>query len=124
MTDTDITSQKTTHQIRVGLGTDSYDILIGSRLLQSELAHQAVERLVSGRKIVIITDHHVGEHHLKATRSLFTDYASELHVISIEAGESSKSFACFEKCCEDILSLSVDRQSVLVALGGDNVIFF
>ena len=118
MTDTDITSQKTTHQIRVGLGTDSYDILIGSRLLQSEQAHQAVERLVSGRKIVIITDHHVGEHHLKATRSLFTDYAAELHVITIEAGESSKSFACFEKCCEDILSLSVDRQAVLVALGG------
>ena len=34
------------------------------------------------------------------------------------AGEASKSFASFEKLCEEILALGIERSTVLIALGG------
>lgn len=106
------------HCIPVALGAHSYDILIGSNLLGAKDAQDAVKSVIDNRKVIVITDDVVGPHHLEAVSTLLRPFASELVCLSVPAGEASKSFATFEALSEDILSLGIDRQAVLVALGG------
>ena len=102
--------------IHFGLGANSYDIHIAHDLLTN--AGPIIEPFISGRKVIIITDTHVGPLHLAKTEQLFSASAASLHSLSVPAGEASKSFACYHDLVEQILGLGIDRQTIVVALGG------
>jgi 3-dehydroquinate synthase len=104
------------HAIAVGLGTNSYDIHIDSDVLGT--AQSLVAPIATDRKVVIITDSHVAPLHLAKTEQLFSPMAASVHSLIVPAGEASKSFSSYHNLVEDILGLSIDRQAVLVALGG------
>ena len=104
------------HVIAVGLGTNSYDIHIDSDVLGT--AQSLVAPIATGRKVVIITDSHVAPLHLAKTEQLFSPMAASVHSLIVPAGEASKSFSSYHNLIEDILGLGIDRQAVLVALGG------
>ena len=106
------------NKVTVALDSHQYDILIGSDILQSDAAHQAVQSIVTGKKVVIITDDNVGTYHLDAASALLSIFAAEIITLSVPAGEASKSFSTFETVSEEILAHGIDRQTVLVALGG------
>lgn len=101
----------------VDLGVRSYDILIGSNLLAQADAH--IIKAVGKRRCLIVTDGNVAPH-----------YAAKLHAILekagltqnppfvIPAGEKSKSFSFLSNLLRDVLMVGIDRNSVLVALGG------
>jgi 3-dehydroquinate synthase len=96
------------------LGEDSYNIIIGSKLLSH--AGENIKPLLKSTKVIIITDSIVEKLYLKALK----DQLKGLEVFSIilPSGEKTKSFKYLEKICEDILNIGIDRKTTLIALGG------
>jgi shikimate kinase/3-dehydroquinate synthase len=57
---------------------------------------------------IAITDHNVARHHALAGAD----------TIAIEPGEASKSFAMYQRLCEELVARGLDRKSTIYALGG------
>ena len=103
-------------RIHVDVSDNAYDIHIGTNLLQS--AADELAALLAGRQLVIVTDRHVAPLHLEPTKRVLAAHAASTSCFILPAGEASKSFSVYEKLVNDILALPIDRQTVLVALGG------
>ena len=86
------------HKVTVALDNHQYDILIGSDILQSDTAHQAVQSIVNGKKVVIITDTNVGAYHLNAASALLNIFAAEIITLSVPAGESKRLSLPLKQC--------------------------
>lgn len=102
--------------LHLDLGDRAYDILITLDGLQS--AETAFFELIHSRHIVIITDDHVGPLYLESVKKFVSKAASRINTLSIPAGESSKSFPIYQSVINDLLSLTIDRRTILIALGG------
>lgn len=108
-------------RIHVNLPQNGYDIHIGQDIYKA--AADDLANLLAGRQVVIITDENVGREYLVKTEYPFGKPAREFRHLTYPAGEASKSFKTYEQLVNDILvsdilGLSIDRQTVLVALGG------
>ena len=103
--------------VRVGLGDRSYDIAIGPGLIAGAGEH--LNRVASGRDLVIVTDSNVAEIHLpRLQESLKAAGRSPLATIVVPAGEASKTLESFGQVAEQILGCGIDRKTMIVALGG------
>lgn len=107
--------------IRVDLEDRSYDILIGTKLLDS-LGDLIAERLGPVRSI-IVTDENVAPHYLeRVKKSLQTSGAAsggeEPASIILPAGESTKNFAELQRVVDAALEAKLERGDVVIALGG------
>jgi 3-dehydroquinate synthase len=102
--------------VEVALGNRSYDIVIGRGLLGSLGARIAALR--PGAKAMIVTDENVARHHLGAAENALAGAGIAASRLSVPAGESSKSFAVFEKVCEAIIAARIERGDLIIALGG------
>jgi 3-dehydroquinate synthase len=71
-----------------------------------------------GARAAIVTDETVASHHLAATEAALRTAGVDSEHILVQAGESSKSYATFEKVCEAIIAARVERNDLVVALGG------
>lgn len=102
--------------VRVDLGARSYDILIGPGLLEE--AGQQISMRFPGARLAVVTDETVARLHLPAF--LDSAEAAGLHctVITVRPGEGSKSFPVFQDVCEQVLAARLERNDVIVALGG------
>ncbi len=103
--------------IKVGLGSRSYDIVIGSNLIDK--AWQYIKPVLSSDRVIIVTDSNVAKLHLEKLVSALK--ATEIEVASpiiMHPGEKTKSFSEFQELVERIISLNVDRKTTLIALGG------
>ncbi len=109
-------AKSSSHQIRVNLGERSYDILIGPSLL--EKAGDLIKPFAKGRPVTLITDRNVARLHLPAIAHSLARSGLDHRSITIEPGEESKSFAGLSALCDNLLSLGIERQSLLIALGG------
>lgn len=107
------TRRRTVH---VDLGERSYDILIGPGLIAE--AGALSSKVLPGAKAAIVTDESVAALHLDALKAGLGSYMSVAGTIVIPAGESSKCFAQLEQVCSELLDLGIERQDVVVALGG------
>ena len=102
--------------VDVALGARAYDIVIGRGLLAALGARMAALR--PGAKASIVTDENVARVHLEAAqKSLQAAGIACAHVI-VPAGESSKSIGVFDKVCEDLIAQRMERNDLVVALGG------
>ncbi|MET3601435.1 3-dehydroquinate synthase [Martelella mangrovi] len=102
--------------VRVDLGERSYDILIGSGLLQSA-GGETLARL-DCRKAAIITDTNVAPLYLDTlTESLQTD-GIETFSLTLAAGEKTKSFENLQTAVDFILDARIERSDAVIALGG------
>lgn len=101
-----------TERVRVPLGNRTYDIVIGEHLL--ERAAELMRPLALGRRGVIISDTNVAP--LYANRLRLDGY--ETTVLTVAAGEASKSLRQACRLLEKLPGLRLDRQSFVVALGG------
>ncbi len=102
--------------VPVALGTRAYDIVIGRGLLASLGAR--VKALRPGAKVAIVTDETVAKHHLAATEAALKSAGVGSSAIVVPPGEGSKNFATFEKVCEAIVAARIERNDLVVALGG------
>ena len=102
--------------VHVELGARGYDIHIGSGLIAEAGAH--LLPLSRGRPIVVVTDQTVARLHLPALEQSLERAGVKHQAVILPPGEGTKDFVHFARLCEEILALSIERQTLLVALGG------
>lgn len=102
--------------VRVELGARSYDILLGAGLLAR--AGDYLSRLNLGSHGVIITDSNVGRIYAEPLREALRAAGFQTEVLTVPAGEASKSLRQADRLFERLPGLRLDRQSFVVALGG------
>jgi len=102
--------------VDVALGDRAYDIVIGRDVLQS--LGERVATLRRGARGAIVTDRNVATHWLeKVETSLAASGIATSHVI-VEEGESSKSYAGLQQVSEALIAARVERNDLVIALGG------
>jgi 3-dehydroquinate synthase len=102
--------------VEVALGARSYDIVIGRGTLPS--LGRRIAALRPGAKAAIVTDSTVARHHLAATETALALGGIGATVVTVPAGESSKSFEIFAQVCEALIAGRIERGDLVVALGG------
>ena len=102
--------------VPVALGERAYDIVIGRGLLAG--LGERIKNLRPAARVAIVTDETVARHHLAATEAALKAAGIDGTRIVVPAGEGSKSFATFEKVCEAIIAARVERNDLVIALGG------
>lgn len=100
--------------VPVSLGDRSYEVAIEAGALDNAAGHLA-PWLKRGRAI-IITDANVAHHQLPRLEASLDGL--ERHVITLPAGESTKSWAQLEALTDRLLALEVERGDHIIALGG------
>ncbi len=103
-------------RIHVALADNSYEICVGHDLFTA--AADDLSDILAEKQVVIITDANIAPLYLQETEKALAEFARQTDSFILPAGESSKSFSVYEQLVNDILELPIDRQSVLVALGG------
>ncbi|MBV9990471.1 MAG: 3-dehydroquinate synthase [Alphaproteobacteria bacterium] len=93
--------------VPVALGDRSYDIHVGPGLLA-----KAGALLKAKGPVPVVTDENVARHHLSALQGI------DARAIVLAPGEGTKSFAGLEKLSGALLRSGVDRDGLIVALGG------
>jgi len=101
-------------EVRTGEG--SYSVLIGSELLSS-VGEQIKERL-SPARCAIISDTNVASHFADPIQKSLHATGFEPTLITIQAGEQSKTLEQVGAICEKMLLAGLDRQSFVIGLGG------
>ena len=102
--------------VNVGLGDRAYDIVIGRNVLPSLGARIAALR--PGVRTAIVTDKTVAKHWLKATEDSLAAADIPTSHIAVEEGEGSKSYAGLETVSEALIAAKIERNDLVIALGG------
>ncbi len=102
--------------IHVALGERSYDIVIGAGLVGQAGAH--VNAVLPGARAAIVTDENVAAAHLPALRDALAREGIETTVITIAAGEASKSLERLQEVVGRLLDARLERNDVVIAFGG------
>lgn len=105
--------------ITIQAGTQSYEVLIDARLLEEAGALLAPK--LAGRPCAIVSDECVAALFTPALVRSLTDAGFRPTLITIPAGEESKSLGQVEVICRQLSEAGLDRSSFLVALGGGMV---
>ena len=103
-------------KVRVALGEESYDILIGYGL-EKEL-QAFVQGAGFSKQAMLVTDSNVGPLYGEKVRAILEAGGLHVTVVTIPAGESSKCLAVAEKLYTRAIELGLDRKSPIFALGG------
>ena len=105
-----------TATVPVKLGSRSYEVVIGPRLIAE--AGRRIASLFPGAACGIVSDELVAALHLPALQaSLDAAGVRHGHVV-VAPGEGSKSYATFAQVCDALLGLKLERADCVVALGG------
>jgi 3-dehydroquinate synthase len=102
--------------VPVALGARAYDIVIGRGLLAS--LGERINTLRPHARVVIVTDETVAARHLAAAEAALKAAGIDSARILVPPGEGSKNYATFEKVCEAIIGARIERNDLVVALGG------
>src|SRR3954466_10320649 len=102
--------------VDVALGERAYDIVIGRGVLASLGAR--VGKLRPGARAAIVTDEFVATHWLRRTEASLLDAGIATSRIIVDEGEISKSYEGLEYVCEELIAAKIERNDLVVALGG------
>jgi len=102
--------------VKVPLGHRSYTIKVGDGLL-SRLGVECAQ-LKLGKRCAVITDANVGRRFAKAALKSLGASGFEPVLITVPAGEKSKSIAVVGDCYDQLAAHRLERKSFIVALGG------
>ncbi len=102
--------------VPVDLGTRSYDVRIGSGLVDQ--AGSLIAPLLVRRHVVVITDETVAGLHLMRLSASFEAQGLSVRALALPSGEATKGWQQFARCCEWLLEQKVERRDVVVAFGG------
>jgi 3-dehydroquinate synthase len=102
--------------VDVALGDRAYGIVIGRGVLQSLGARVAALR--PGVRTAIVTDHTVARHWLAQTESSLAEAGIPSSRIVVAEGEGSKTYAGLEKVSEALIAAKIERNDLVIALGG------
>ncbi|MGA8321336.1 MAG: 3-dehydroquinate synthase [Xanthobacteraceae bacterium] len=109
-----VRSETTT--VAVSLGERCYDVAIGRGLLAS--LGPRIAELRPRSKAVIVTDENVAHLHLAAAEATLARAGVATHRVVVPPGEASKSYRVFEQVCEAVIASRMERDDLVIALGG------
>src|SRR4030081_3038180 len=102
--------------VDVALGERAYDIVIGRDVLPSLCARIATLR--PGARTAIVTDRNVARHWLEKTEASLSEAGIATSRIIVDEGEGSKTYAGLEQVSEALISAKIERNDLVIALGG------
>ena len=102
--------------VPVALGARAYELVIGRGQLATLGARIKALRAVA--KCVVVTDENVAQKHLAACQAALEAAGIASSPIMVAPGEGSKNYATFETVCEAIIAARIERNDLVVALGG------
>lgn len=102
--------------VEVALGDRAYDIVIGRGVLVS--LGERVARLRPGVRTAIVTDRTVAKHWLEPAEASLAASGIQTSRIVVEEGEISKTYAGLEKVSEALIAARIERNDLVIALGG------
>lgn len=104
-------------RLTVSSSQHSYDVYVGGGLLRE--AGVRCRGIAGGAgRCAVITDERVGHLYAERVRTSLEEAGIQVHVITVPAGEASKSFGELESVCRRMIRAGLDRRSFAVALGG------
>lgn len=102
--------------VPVALGNRAYDIVIGRDAIRT--LGERIKALRPGARVAILTDENVARAHLARVSDILKASGIEATPLVVKPGEGSKSYATFETVCEAIIAARIERNDLVVALGG------
>lgn len=102
--------------VDVALGDRAYDIVIGRGVLAS--LGERVARLRPGVRTAVVTDRTVAKYWLEPTEAALAGAGIPTSRIVVEEGEISKTYAGLEKVSEALIAAKIERNDLVIALGG------
>ncbi len=105
--------------VKVRLGKRSYQIVIENGLLRH--ASDLISPLPVTKVATVITNTTVAPLYLPALKKSLKKASFKVNEIIIPDGEQYKELSCIEKIYKNLLSLDLDRNSPVIALGGGEV---
>jgi 3-dehydroquinate synthase len=104
--------------ISLRLANDHYTVLVGEGLLAETASLIARHSGIRGKVAAIVTDSNVGPLYADTVRTSLENAGIRTVLITVPAGEASKSMEQVTEVCREMLRAGLDRKSFLVALGG------
>ncbi|MDH6260000.1 3-dehydroquinate synthase [Bradyrhizobium sp. BR13661] len=102
--------------VDVALGDRAYDIVIGRGVLSS--LGERVAALRPGVRTAVVTDRTVAKYWLEPTEASLAAAGIPTSRIVVEEGEISKTYAGLEKVSEALIAAKIERNDLVIALGG------
>jgi 3-dehydroquinate synthetase len=102
--------------VPVALAERSYDIMIGRHQLKD--AAEAIARLAPGARAAIVTDENLAALHAPALESCLHRAGVTTTRLTVPPGEATKSYARFIELCDGLLAAKIERNDLVIALGG------
>ena len=102
--------------IRVRAGDTTYEVVVASGLL--EKAGVLIREKLNGRTCAVISDDNVAKHFAAPLLESLPAASCQPTLITVPAGEESKTMARAESICQRMIAAGLDRSSFVVALGG------
>ncbi|WP_299150003.1 3-dehydroquinate synthase [uncultured Tateyamaria sp.] len=102
--------------VHVPLGTRAYDVLIGPGLLAESGAF--VAPFLKRPRVAVVTETRVAALHLEGLRVGLVQAGIDFVSLELPPGEATKSWAHLGQVTEWLLDQKVERQDVVIALGG------
>ena len=104
------------HSAKVELQSGSYEIIVGKSIL--EQCGSLISNLKIGNTCAIITDSNVAPLYAEKVSQSLKNEGIKSELISVPAGESSKSLSNVENICRKMINAGHDRHVFIIALGG------
>ncbi len=104
--------------ISLRLKNDEYQVLVGSGMLDQTADLIACQTSISSRKAAIVSDSIVAPLYAEIVSASLNAAGIETVLITVPAGEASKSMERVTEVSRKMLQAGLDRKSFLVALGG------
>ena len=102
--------------MQIRCGVDRYPVLLGAGLLDQFRTH--AHKYLSGETCVVISDSNVARLFADRVKKSLTSAGIRPTMITIPAGEKSKTLEQAGAICDQMIAAGLSRQSFVVALGG------
>lgn len=102
--------------VNVGLGDRAYDIVIGRDVLRT--LGERIAALRPGARTAIVTDGSVAAHWLAPAEAALNAAGVASSRIVVGEGEATKSYAGLEQVSEGLIAAKIERNDLVIALGG------
>ena len=102
--------------VQVPLGERAYDVRIGGGLLNS--VGDEILPLLRRPHVAVITEENVASAHLETLKDGLASANISASVLSLPPGEATKSWEQLSHCVEWLLAERIERQDIVIALGG------
>lgn len=103
-------------RVPVSLSQNPYTVIVGPGLLRQ--GGTLIREVSAATRCAVVTDSRVGPLYARAVQGALEAAGFHVALVTVPAGEKSKSMAEAEKICDALLAAGLDRGALVIALGG------